>query len=115
MKTNHQQIQSFVYRDIAPWIAIYPAGPWLTQETAARFQTFVEREAVAYVEERALTEAVASALGLGNPATPFVVMGLKQVLDAETPVAIRFAREHPEVGLAGACVFLILLWKFAPN
>jgi len=114
MTTNQEQVQLFVAREIASLIWPYQAGPWLTQETAARFQTSAERAAITYLEERALTEAVASVVGTSNPATPFIVAGLKQVLDAETPAAIRFLRTHPEAGVVGAGVLLLVWWKFAP-
>jgi hypothetical protein len=114
MSSNQKQIQLFVAREIASLTWPYQPGPWLTEETAARFQTSAERAAVTYLEERALTAAVASVVGAANPATPFIVAGLKQILDAETPAAIRFLRTHPEAGVLGAGVLFLVWWKFAP-
>lgn len=116
MTKNQQTIQSFVGREISPWLALYTGGPWITQETAARFQQSVERAAVAYVEERALTEAVATVLGASNPAVPFVVLGIKQVLDAETPRVVQLGYQHPEVlGFAVVCAVVFLLWRYIPE
>lgn len=115
MTTNQQHITSFVSREIVPWVNTYQPGPWLTQHTVARFQAYVEREAVSYIEDRALAEAVTSVLGAGNPAAPFIVAGLKEVLDAQTPALVRFAREHPEVGWAGVCMLVLFWWRFGPE
>jgi hypothetical protein len=67
------------------------------------------------VEERALTFAVASVLGDGNPAVPFVVLGITQVLDAETPRMVQLAHRYPEAAVAGAFLFLFLLWRYLPE
>jgi hypothetical protein len=113
---NQQRIQSFVNSEIAPWTGLYQPGPWLTRETATRFEAYLERAAISYVEQRALTEAVVAVLGPANPATPFVVAGLKQVLDAETPYLVRLAREHQqEVAFLGVCALLFVGGHFAKN
>lgn len=116
MTTNQQRVQSFVVSEIAPWAGVRQPGPWLTQETATRFEAYLERAAISYIEQRALTEAVAVVLGSLNPSTPFVVIGLKQVLDANTPYLMRFAREHQqEVTIVGFCALLFLAWQFASS
>lgn len=112
---NQQHIQMFVRRDVVPWLGPYAGGEWLTQQTAVRFRSSIEREAIAYVEERALTAAVVSVLGYGNPAVPFVVVGIKQVLDAETPRAVQLAHQYPEAAVAGAFLILSLLWRYLPE
>lgn len=61
------------------------------------------------VEQRALTEALAGVPGPANPATPFVVAGLKQALDAKTPFLMRFAREHQQEVRIGVCALLFVV------
>ena len=113
MGTSQQQVQSFVSREFPPWMVQMQPGPWLSREAASRFESYLERIAVSYLEEAALTEAVDAVLGPGNPATPFIVVGLKQVLDARTPCLRRFAVDHKQelaiVGILGLAV-LILAW-----
>jgi hypothetical protein len=112
---NQQNIQAFVSRDVVPWLSLYAGGESLTQQTAVQFRSSIERGAIAYVEERALTVAVASVLGEGNPAVPFVVLGIKQVLDAETPRAVQLAHQYPEAAVASAFLLLFLLWSYLPE
>lgn len=115
MTTKQQSIEAFVRRDVAPWLGLYAGGEWLKQQTAVQFRSSIEREAIAYIEERALSAAVASALGEGNPAVPFVVLGIKEVLDAETPRAVQLAYEYPEAAVAGAFFILYVLWRYLPE
>lgn len=112
MNANQQMLQLFVQREIAPWLESRTPGAWVTSETAQRFRAFIEQETVSYLEQRLLTAAVASVLGVDNPATPFVVDGLKLVLDEETPAAIRFAHDHQQqIAIAGAiAVVCLVLW-----
>ena len=115
MTKTQQQIQAFVGRDVLPWLNVYASGDWLTQQTAAQFRSSIERDAIAYVEERTLTAAVASVLGASNPAVPFVALGIKQVLDAETPRAVQLAHRYPEAAAAGAFLVLVFLWRYLPE
>lgn len=113
MNASQQQIEAFVLSEIAPWTGLRQPGPWLTQETANRFERYLEHAAISYVQQRALTEVVAAVLGPANPAIPFVVAGLRQILDAETPHLIRVAYEH-ETEVQAICVFAILYlaWRY---
>jgi len=116
MTTDQERIQSFVASEISLLTSLRQPGPWLIHETATRFDAYLERAAISYVEERALTEAVAAVLGPLNPATPFVVAGLKQVLDANTPYLLRFAREHQqEVTIVGVGALVFLAWRSASS
>jgi hypothetical protein len=116
MNSNQQRLQAFVINQIAPWIDAYGSGPLLTQETARRFEAYLQHEAISYVEQQALMEVVATVLGAGNPATPFVVAGLKQVLDANTPYLIRLVREHqPEATFIGVCVLVFAVVQFGKS
>lgn len=110
-------IQLFVQREIAPWLELRNPGDWLTSETAQRFRAFIKQETVSYLEQRLLTAAVAPVLGVDNPATPFVVDGLKIVLDEETPAATRFAHNHQQqIQVAGAiAVACLVLWALVTD
>jgi hypothetical protein len=90
------------------------SGPWLSEATTRAFEQSVEREAVGYMEQAALTAAVESVLGAGNPAVPFVVEGLQLVIAADTPAAERFVRDHPRATwlVVGAVALTALLWGF---
>ena len=102
--------------DVVRWSGVYQPGPRLTQETASRLESFLERVAVSYLEEVALTEAVDAVLGPGNPATPFIGAGLEQVLDARSPYLLRFAGDHEQkfaIAIAIVGVFALVLMALA--
>ena len=114
MTGDQQQIQAFVRREVA-LLARVASGPWLTQQTATQFRASAEHAAVSYMEERALTEAVAPVVGPANPALPFIVAGLQQVLDQETPQMVRLAHRHPAAAFVAACVVVIAIVKSIPS
>src|SRR6266581_2599382 len=58
-----------------------------------------------------MTPAVVDVLGASNPAGPFLVAGIKIVLDEQTPAIRRFAHDHADLTAGGALVAVIGSWR----
>ena len=115
MTPKQNLIQSFVQREIVTAVSPFGNGSWVADQTASRFRSAAERAAIGYVEDQAIREAVAAVLGVENPAVPFVALGIKQVVDEETPAIVRFANQHPGIALAAACLVLFAVVKFGSS